>query len=117
MQRDAKTKAATERHYRALLERRQRSGQSLRAFAASEGIPVGTLSYWQFELRRRDRERGSGERVPTFLPVKLTTEAPVSEQCESCYEIVLGKRTIRVSRGFDATMVTALVQAVEAASC
>ena len=114
-------RTATEDRYRALLSRRARMGQSLREFAEMVGIPVGTLAWWQHELRRRDRDREQRE-APAFLPVQImsgvgpleTPGAAVSEQ----YEVVLGGgRVIRVSPKFDPATLAALVRVVEATSC
>lgn len=112
-------RTATEARYRALF-RRRRTGQSLRAFAATVGIPAGTLAWWQHELRRRDRERET-EGVPTFLPVRVVARAGGPEHGECAtgnYEVVLDRgRVIRVSPDFDPATLTTLVRAVEAASC
>jgi hypothetical protein len=119
----SKRDAKTEDRYRALLRKRARTGQSLREFAEAEGIPAGTLAWWQHELRRRDRERQRRE-TPTFLPVQITSggssleTVPSPASAAESYEVVLGRgRVIRVSPKFDRATLTALVQAVEAASC
>ena len=113
---------AAEERYRSLL-RQRRSGQSLRAFAEDVGVPAGTLAWWQHELRRRDRERAN-QCAPTFLPVRVSAPPRTQKDAEPSvvaaehYEVVLGRgRVIRISPGFDAATVTALVRAVEAASC
>jgi hypothetical protein len=113
----------TEERYRSLL-RRRRSGQSLRAFAEEVDVPVGTLAWWQHELRKRDRVRANPD-TPMFLPVRVSEPLPTRTDVEQTvaakqehYDVVLGRgRVIRVAPGFDAATVTALVRAVEAASC
>ncbi len=48
----------------ALLARRERDGLSLRRLSNETGIPIGTLSWWSWRLRRGDdAERGSGHFV------------------------------------------------------
>jgi hypothetical protein len=120
---NAERKAVEER-YRALFKRRERSGETLKALAASSGVPVGTLAWWGHELRRRDRERTAEHtpQGPTFLPVRIAAAAnePIAQRSRppSPYAIVLGGgRTLIVPAGFDAEAVTVLVRAVEAAPC
>lgn len=43
------------------LARREREGWSLRRLADESGIPVGTLSWWSYVLRRERSEAGFAE--------------------------------------------------------
>jgi len=130
-----RTKAVTEEFYRQLLADQSKSGLSLREFASKRGIPVGTLSFWRHELKRRDAERGKRKSKskktakgtkPRFLPVSFVTPpdppameprpAGVSRPAGQGYEIVLGPdRVLRLPSDFDGAQVAALVRAV--ASC
>ena len=132
-----KTKA--ERTYRRVLAEHERSGLSIRAFAAERGHSPGHLSWWRHEIRKRDAARESlrQERptpakrtrlaaTPAFLPVRVIGDegrAPVADSavtaasCEGGYEVVVasGRRVLRLPRDFDVVRVEALVRAVEAA--
>jgi hypothetical protein len=127
-----KSKRKTERFYRRLLAEAQRSGQSLRVFAAERGVPAGTLSWWRHELKRRDAAAASTveekAEAPQFVPVRVleaeTVVSPAAAQARTTrarssasYEVVLGKgRVLRLPPDFDGARVAALVRAVEA-SC
>jgi transposase-like protein len=106
-----------EDRYRTLFAGRK-TGESLVALGARYGVAPGTLSWWRYELRRRDRARtGSRTAVPALLPVRILDAAPTRRA--TSYEIALsgGRRVIRVPEGFDPSAVGALVAAVEGASC
>jgi len=114
------TKIETEQRYRRLLAAQAGSGLSLRAFAAEQGIPAGTLSYWKHELKRRDaaraeRQRNQG-REPQFLAVKVVPATEPAPSAPGAYEVVLGRDfVLRLPRDFEVARVAALVKAV--ASC
>jgi transposase-like protein len=121
-----RSKSETERFYRRLVAEQERSGSTARAFAEARGIPPGTLSFWRYELKRRDQARAeaaSARPVPSFLPVSVVESSPTApassasapERTEG-YEVVLGgDRVLRLPRDFDDVRVAALVRAV--ASC
>jgi len=130
-----RTKAETEQFYRQLVADHEASGLSIKAFAATRGIPPGTLSSWRHELKKRDAARArTGERASKspFVQVKVVgagavTEAgtpqpapaPVAKPVKATnvvYEVVLGRdRVLRLPAEFDEARVAALVRAV--ASC
>lgn len=120
-----RSKAETERFYRALIAEHARSGLTIREFAARRGVPTGTLSFWRFELKRRDalRAKRKAKRKPSFLPVKVVEAAQPAEPAAQLprktaggYELVLGRdRVVRVPLDFDEGRVAALVRVV--ASC
>lgn len=104
------------------VERLGRSGLSIRTFAAREGLPAGSLSFWKWKLAQRGRRpTGAGKsqaplrfvelKAPAGAEaVKPTTTAPV-------FEVVLGMgRMVRVAGGFDATELVRLVGVLEEAS-
>lgn len=128
-----RSKAKTETFYRRLPTEQVESGLSIRAFAAKRGIPAGTLSSWQHELRRRDRARaragertaksgfvqvdvvGAGSVVGSRTPEPAAQAEPASTR-PAVYEVVLGQgRVLRLPAEFDEARVAALVRAV--ASC
>ena len=123
-----RSKSETERFYRRLIAEQERSGSTARAFAEARGIPPGTLSFWRYELKRRDQARAEvalARPVPSFLLVSVAESCPSApapasstsapERAEG-YEVVLGGgRVLRLPRDFDDSRVAALVRAV--ASC
>ena len=125
-----RSKSETERFYRRLVAEQERSGSTARAFAEARGIPPGTLSFWRYELKRRDQARAEAapaRPAPSFLPVNVVESCPPApaasasvvertpERAEG-YEVVLGGgRVLRLPRDFDDVRVAALVRAV--ASC
>ncbi|MCP5071388.1 MAG: hypothetical protein GY946_32910 [bacterium] len=60
----------------AVLARAERSGLSLRAFAASEGHNPNTLAWWRWNLRRHEREIRPEVRL---AEVVLVDEAEVED--------------------------------------
>ena len=129
-----KSKRKTERFYRRLLAEAQRSGQSLRVFAAERGVPAGTLSWWRHELKRRDaavasvvKEKAEGAKMapkPSFVPVSVVDATATARSVVAAsamrggdgYEVELGAgRVLRLPHDFDDARVAALVRAV--ASC
>jgi transposase-like protein len=128
-----RSKAETEKFYRRLVAEQEESGLSIRAFAATHGIPPGTLSSWRHELKERDAaraRRGDKATKPRFVRVNVvgagagagpgTPEpAPLAKPAgarAAVYEVVLGRdRVLRLPADFDEARVAALVRAV--ASC
>jgi len=126
-----RSKAETEKFYRQVVAEQEESGLSIRAFAATRGIPPGTLSCWRHELRQRDAARARGGDKATkarFVRVSVVgagavseagTPAPVAKPVKATnvvYEVVLGRdRVLRLPAEFDEARVAALVRAV--ASC
>jgi hypothetical protein len=91
----------------ALLARREREGVSLRRLAADTGIPIGTLSWWSWRLRKSSGEMdedGNG-----FVEVtSVRTDAPVQVM------VVLSDGTrIEVGTGFDAELLRSVVRALQ----
>ena len=86
---------------RELLREHERSGDTLKAFAAAAGIPYPTLAWWRTRLR-------AGGAAPRFVPVR------VQESARAAVEIVVGDVVVRVAAG-DEAAVARLVRAI--ASC
>ena len=121
-----RTKAETEKFYRDLLAEHAQSGLSQKAFAASKGVPAGTLSCWRHQIKTRDAARAAKKRKkakPQFVPVSVVSEpappvrsAPEPMTNSAPYEIDFGHgRVLRVPADFDDARVAALVKVV--ASC
>lgn len=125
-----RSKAETEQFYRQLVAEHDASGLSIKAFAATRGIPPGTLASWRHELRQRDAARVRGSNSATksgFVQVKVVgagavagaeprASAPPSQPASTrpaVYEVVLGQgRVLRLPAEFDEARVAALVRAV-----
>jgi hypothetical protein len=81
--------------------------QSVVAFCAAEGVSVNSFFYWK---RRLAGPAGAPDAEPCFLPVRVTSPAPV--------EVVLpGGTTLRLSPGCDLAFVRSLLDALAGASC
>lgn len=90
---------------RAVLERLDDSGLSVRGFAQREGLNVQRLYRW-----RRALARGDGAPAPSFVEIVRGTKAPV-------VEVVLPSGAVlRVPAGFDGETVRRLVVVLEGAS-
>ncbi len=105
---------AREKLWRRTIRDQQRSGLSVRAFCAREGLKDSNFLRWRRELNRRDREKTTSfpdsatkgptePRVsPAFLPVHVLDADRVPSRPAPPIEIVLdGGPTIRVPAGFD----------------
>lgn len=113
---------STEKKYRELLAQQEREGLSREEIAAQAGIKPSTLTWWRSELKRRAREHGRAEaNTAALVPVTIREVAPttcvVRATTPVTYEVVLGRRVLRVPRGFEAAEVHSLVRVLEAASC
>ena len=90
---------------RLLLKHRERHGLTYRELGDESGVPVHTLSWWAWKLRREERERTS------FVEV---------EAAESCDIGVLeveapSGHVVRVRDNFDATALQRVLEVL--ASC
>lgn len=83
--------AETESRWRRIIGELDRSGLSLRGFAAGRGLNPNTVTFWRYELRRRDgaghaaaaRAVATPDEVspaPTFLPVAVSGQVPAAEE-------------------------------------
>lgn len=106
------------------------SGISAEEFAASRGFKASTLSWAASLLRgvtpsptataastepepqlQRKRKSASRRKAPRFLPVRTRATATTTEMV-----VEIGAVRIRVSRGFDASLLGDLVRALGGAS-
>lgn len=116
----AKAKAATTSVATAMwakrVERLERSGLSIRTFAAQEGLKAGSLSFWKWKLAR---ERGRLAEAASVAPLKfveLTVATPVVSAPAAVFEVLLRSgRTVRVPGGFDASELGRLMAVLEEA--
>jgi transposase-like protein len=83
---------------RGLLAAFQRSGGSLKAFAARAGVPYSTMVYW--------RRRGDVGGPPRLVPVEVARDAVL--------EVHVGGATVRVAPDFDAEHLARVVRALRA---
>jgi len=99
------------------VERLERSGLSIRTFAAREGLKAGSLSFWKWKLAHQGSGdgRAGAERVAPLQFVELTAkEAPGPAPARAGFEVVLSSgRVVRVAGGFDATELARLVGVLE----
>ena len=92
-----------ETKWRALITAQEKSGQGVRAFAATRGINAATLYWWRSRLRRRAND---------LVPVTFVEH---SDRCESrgeAFELQLGEMTLRIPGGFAESDLRRLLQAL-----
>ncbi len=98
-----------ERFWRDAVERASSSGMSVRGFCAAENLKEAQFYAWRRELRLRDAEAsvtpGFAEVVPFSAAGRTGESAGVS------VELSCGRR-VRVERGFDASVLRAVLEAV-----
>jgi hypothetical protein len=105
---------ARKKLWRRAIRDQQRSGLSVHAFCAREGLKDGNFLRWRRELDRRDREKSTAVPNPAtegateprvssvFLPVRVVDADRVLTRPAPPIEIVLdGGPTVRVPTGFD----------------
>jgi hypothetical protein len=100
------------------VERLERSGLSIRTFAAREGLKAGSLSFWKWKLGQPSRDRRAGATpVAPLQFVELTTRGAVKPVPTSVgFEVVLSSgRMVRVAGGFDGAELARLVGVLEEA--
>jgi hypothetical protein len=101
-----------EAHWRALLAKFGRSGQSVRGFCAAEGLSEPSFYSWRRVIQERDSERG--RRRPAFVPVMVSNHA-VNSDAGIVIEL-RGGRAMRLPSALPVRQVAELVHAIEAAS-
>jgi len=119
-----------ERFWRETIEERRRSGLAIATYCERHELKAWTFRWWQHELRRRDRQgvqrfmtkRSSPSTdlvlSSAFLPVQIVPDETVAVDESTSIEIVLADGpTIRVGRGFDPTILDAVLAVLEARRC
>jgi len=106
-----KREIKSEAEWRELIEEQERSGESVRAFAAARGLSVWSLYGWRSRLGRRARDDA---RAGGLVPVEvLHGERSEVERSADGIEIVVGDRAVvRVPRGFDQAELVRVLEAV-----
>jgi hypothetical protein len=89
----------------ALLARRERDGLSLRRLSNETGIPIGTLSWWSWRLRRGDDAGQGAGRFVELVPEGSSSSASVILRVGNGVEI-------EAQSGIDATWLSDLVSAL-----
>ena len=93
------------------VERLKRSGLSIRAFAAREGLAAGSLSHWKWKLERPNHGAPS---TAQFIELK-TSKASLGDPGLP-FEVVLASgRVVRVPSGFNSAELGRLVGVLEEA--
>jgi hypothetical protein len=73
----AKTRSADrQRHWQAVIERQQASGQSIVGFCSREGLAPASFHAWKRRLRRPRREAGQ-KTAQALLPVQVVDAVPI----------------------------------------
>jgi transposase-like protein len=88
-----------ERRWRRLIERQERSGQTVRAFCETHGLNAWTFYSWRQELVRRDGQRPEGGAKFVAVDVKAD-ELPTWP-----IEIAVDGVMVRVAAGADRRLV------------
>ncbi|HNB60610.1 MAG TPA: transposase [Phycisphaerales bacterium] len=96
----ARRRRWSEEQMRELVQEHERSGVSLKAFAAAAGVPYTTLAWW------RARLRGGAE--ARLVPVVVAQDELAG------IEIAVGDVVVRVPRGTSAEATARLVRALAA---
>ena len=118
---------AKERYWRRQVAAWRRSGQSVRAYCAAEGLSEPSFYAWRRVLVERDRRGGTKairggsadngavrDSGSLFVPVRLVEESPPA----AAVEVVLsGGRVVRVAAGFAAQTLREVVAALEDLPC
>jgi hypothetical protein len=118
---------AKERRWREHLAAWRRSGQSVRAYCAAQGLSEPSFYSWRRVLTRCDH-RGGARSAPDgrtasaalapgspFVPVRLVEDTPPPA---ATVEVVLrGGRVVRVAAGFAAQTLREVVAALEDLPC
>ena len=116
-----------ERRWRGHLAAWRRSGQSVRAYCAAQGLSEPSFYSWRRVLARPERRRGAKaaagngtastagftERSP-FVPVRLVEDTALAAAIEV---ILRGGRVLRVTAGFSVQTLREVVAALEDLPC
>jgi len=104
-----------ERIWRDAIRRWRSSGQTIRGFCRERGLSEAAFHAWRRTIARRDGQIPSAspvEREPVFMPLRVTSA--VAAPAAAPLELVLDSgRIVRVSPGFDAATLRALLAILE----
>jgi transposase-like protein len=88
------------------------SGLSIRGFCRAHGLHESAFYFWRRELVRRQRRsaKRTASSKPMFMPIRVVASQPL--------EVVLRSgQVVRVTPGFEAAHLQAVVAALEGRSC
>lgn len=94
--------------------RLERSGLSLRKFAARERLKAGSLSFWKWKLAQRRTSPARAATPSGFVELTLA-ERPVPAVAPRLEVVLTAGRSVLVPVGFDAGELRRLVAALEEA--
>lgn len=101
---DLASTLSTEQRWRERIAAWHRSGLSARAFTADKPYATSTLRWWSSRLRRA---------APmAFIEVRPRDSAADSPYPASCLLLEVGAARVRVTPGFDPSLLTAVVRAL-----
>lgn len=125
-----------ERYWRRHVAQWRRTGQSVRDYCRGQELSEASFYAWRRVLAERARERGTGGRTsaasaerkrqtggrtgsasgtpPVFVPVRVIEEANAAGGVEV---VLCGGRVVRVSPGFAAETLHAVVAVLEGLPC
>jgi hypothetical protein len=105
-----------EQFWRGVVQRWQRSGQTVRAFCDDQQLSEQSFYTWRRTIAERDRQAATTSAQPAaaFVAVRVTPSPAAS-----ALEVVVGSgRVVRVPPGFDAATLRHLLAVLEEApSC
>jgi hypothetical protein len=100
--------SSKEQFWREVLQQWSRSGLSVRAFCARQGVSEPSFYAWRRTLRQREAE------ALRFVPVRVVSEAKPSAPGDGSVELVLAAgRRLRIGPGFDGPTVQRLLALLE----
>lgn len=88
-----------------LIAAHERSGLSLKAFAARAGVSVNTLAYWKY---KRGVRRTPLEQAPRLVPVHVVDDEPALGELV----VEIGSVRVRVASTSDLTLLRRVVAAL-----
>jgi hypothetical protein len=108
-----------ERFWRQVVRRWRRSGLGVRAYCAGESLSEANFYAWRRELAQRDQEAAAD--AAGFVPIHVrpdvipTASVPdITPAAPAAIDVLLTNgRALRVSTGFDATMLRQLLAVAE----
>jgi len=97
------------------VRRLEKSGLSVRRFAAREGLKAGSLSFWKWKLGQEHGRSDGAEATAPVSFVEVRAEAGVASPGQPFEVELRSGRRVRVAAGFDAAELARLVVVLEEA--
>jgi len=98
----------------------QRSGLTVRAYCAAQGLPEGNFYGWRRTLAERDRQtarHGRQTSIPAFVPIRVVSDV-TTPTSHSPFEVVLANgRVLRIGADADLNVVRQLLALLEEPAC